>query len=216
MKYRTDSIDIVRQYPSREEEKENFEKRAKDISVDFLAAVRKHVISRLEYQLGANAISSLKIQWVMAVPAVWSPEAKNATKECAEAAGMGSRDELLMTSGPEAAASWALKKIQPNHLRVGNNIIILDAGEGMVDLVAYKIKRLEPTLQVEESGISTSGKCGGMFVDLIFEQLIDTKLAWAGMTIPETGRFEMRKHFELFVSAHYFEGIRLKLILRKD
>src|SRR6266487_1470672 len=80
-------------------------------------------------------------------------EAQHATRECAEAAGMGRADTLLMTSEPEAAAAYALKKIEPHNLKVGNSIVICDAGGGTVDLVTYRIKTLRPVLKVEESGI---------------------------------------------------------------
>jgi hypothetical protein len=119
------SIDMTSEYPSKEEEAPHYDKRAQDFAVDFLAAVRKHVVDTLRNNYGAAAFNALSVQWMITVPAVWSPEAKHATKRCAEAAGMGARETMLMTSEPEAAAVYALKKLEPHHLKVGNNIIIL-------------------------------------------------------------------------------------------
>lgn len=69
-----------------------------------------------------------KTQFVLTVPAVWSDAAKDATLKAAEKAGMGARGELKLISEPEAAAVYTLKAIQPNHLKIGDNFIVCDAG----------------------------------------------------------------------------------------
>lgn len=38
-----------------------------------------------------------------------------------------------MISEPEAAAVYTLKAIQPNHLNIGDNFIVCDAGGGTVE-----------------------------------------------------------------------------------
>lgn len=73
-------------------------------------------------------MSLTKVQFVLTVPAVWSDSAKDATLKAAEKAGMGKRHELQLISEPEAAAVYTLKAIQPNHLKVGDNFIVCDAG----------------------------------------------------------------------------------------
>lgn len=193
------SIDMTSRYPSKVEESPHYEKKAKDLAVDFLSKVREHVTTTLRAQYGRAAFDALEVRWMMTVPAIWSLEAKSTTKQCAEAAGMGTRDTLLMTSEPEAAAVYALRKLEPHHLQEGNNIIILDAGGGTVDLVSYRIKQLKPFLQVEESGVCSGGKCGGVFLNRVFEDMLDKKLAANGKDIPDDGRFELRKQFETFV-----------------
>jgi hypothetical protein len=42
---------------------------------------------------------------------------------------MRARHELQLISEPEAAAVYTLKAIQPNHLKIGDNFIVCDAGK---------------------------------------------------------------------------------------
>lgn len=74
-------------------------------------------------------MSMTKVEFVLTVPAVWSDSAKNATLQAAERAGMGNIHELKLISEPEAAAVYTLKAIQPNHLNIGDNFIVCDAGK---------------------------------------------------------------------------------------
>jgi len=77
-------------------------------------------------------MSMTKVQFVLTVPAVWSDSAKNATLQAAERAGMGNIHDLKLISEPEAAAVYTLRAIQPNHLKVGDNFIVCDAGEKFI------------------------------------------------------------------------------------
>ncbi len=105
-----------------------------------------------------------------------------------------------MTSEPEAAAVYALKQIEPHNLKVGNNIVICDAGGGTVDLITYRITSLKPHLKVEESGVCSGGKCGSVFLNRVFEEWFDNKLG--SSSISDVARAEMRKQWENFVSLH--------------
>jgi molecular chaperone DnaK (HSP70) len=171
------------------------------LAIDYLSSVRKHVITNLRQRYGSAAFDALEIEWIITVPAVWSPEAKHATRECAEAAGMGKGSSLMMTSEPEAAAVFALKKLEPHNLKVDNNIVICDAGGGTVDLVTYRIKALTPDLQVEESGICSGGKCGSVFLNRVFEHMVDKKLG--NSTLSDDAMAEMRKQWEHFVGPNF-------------
>ena len=73
-------------------------------------------------------MKTVKVEWVLTVPAVWSDSAKNATLQAAERAGMGKAKNLKLISEPEAAAVYTLKAIQPNNLNVGDNFVVCDAG----------------------------------------------------------------------------------------
>jgi hypothetical protein len=201
------SVDLSRRYPSKLEEAPHYEKKSRDLAIDYLTAVRKHVISELSNRYGSAAFNNLKIGWILTVPAVWSPEAKHATRDCAEAAGMGKGVDLLMTSEPEAAAVYALKRIEPHNLQVGNNILICDAGGGTVDLITYRIKKLSPTLEVEEGGVCSGGKCGSVFLNRVFEDWFDAKLGTG--TISDQSRAEMRDRWENYVGAHSYIFVKL-------
>jgi len=195
------SIDLSKDYPSKYEEKQNYEKKAKDLTIDYLTSVRKHVIKTLSENYGAAAFKALDVSWVMTVPALWSPEAQNATRECAEAAGMGNASSLMMTSEPEAGAAYALRKLEPHNVKIGHSIVVCDAGGGTADLVTYRIKALSPILKVAEAGIRSGGKCGSTFLNRIFEHEVDKRVGRNGMS--NNARAEMMKQWEFFV-MHLF------------
>jgi hypothetical protein len=95
---------------------------------DYLGEIYKHTMETLTRRYGETFMSLTKVQFVLTVPAVWSDSAKDATLKAAEKAGMGKRHELQLISEPEAAAVYTLKTIQPNHLKIGDNFVVCDAG----------------------------------------------------------------------------------------
>jgi hypothetical protein len=60
-------------------------------------------------------------------------------------------------------------------------MIDCNAGGGTVDLITYRILSMSP-LEVEESVVSCGGKCGGVFVNRIFEKMVDERLQNSGIT----------------------------------
>lgn len=69
-------------------------------------------------------------EYILTIPAVWSDLAKQKTKICAEAAGMGSGDRLHVISEPEAAAICVLEDLDPHFINVGDTFLVCDAGGG--------------------------------------------------------------------------------------
>jgi hypothetical protein len=105
-----------------------YDKTVMEAVSDYLAQIYKHTMETLTRRYGETFMSLTKVQFVLTVPAVWSDSAKDATLKAAEKAGMGKRHELQLISEPEAAAVYTLKAIQPNHLQIGDNFIVCDAG----------------------------------------------------------------------------------------
>ena len=95
---------------------------------DYLSQIHRHTMETLTKRYGETFMSMTKVQFVLTVPAVWSDSAKDATLKAAEKAGMGKKGDLKLISEPEAAAVYTLKAIQPNHLKVGDNFVVCDAG----------------------------------------------------------------------------------------
>jgi molecular chaperone DnaK (HSP70) len=100
-----------------------------DAVADYLTALRLHTMETMTRRYGQSFTDRIPVEWVLTVPAVWSDGAKHATLEAAEKAGMGQTGGVKMISEPEAAAVYTLKAIQPNHLTVGDNFIVCDAGK---------------------------------------------------------------------------------------
>jgi molecular chaperone DnaK (HSP70) len=105
-----------------------YDKTVMEAVSDYLAQIYKHTIETLTRRYGETFMALTKVQFVLTVPAVWSDSAKDATLKAAEKAGMGKRHELQLISEPEAAAVYTLKAIQPNHLQIGDNFVVCDAG----------------------------------------------------------------------------------------
>lgn len=104
-----------------------------DAVTDYLTQIQKHTMDTLRRRYGEGFVASTPVDWVLTCPAVWSDAAKNATLLAAERAEMGKKSQIQMISEPEAAAVYTLKAIQPTHLKVGDNLIVCDAGGGTVE-----------------------------------------------------------------------------------
>ncbi|KAF2403588.1 actin-like ATPase domain-containing protein [Trichodelitschia bisporula] len=186
-----------------------YDKTVNDAVSDYLTQIYNHTIDSLTKRYGETFIAKTRLEFVLTVPAVWSDSAKNATLLAAERAGMGSRHDLKLISEPEAAAVYTLKAIQPNHLKVGDNFIVCDAGGGTVDLIAYKIIQLAP-LRVEESAVGTGGLCGSAFLNYRFEDHVRTRIGeerYNNMREKKAKTWNMGlKYFEEFVKRNYDEN----------
>jgi len=98
-----------------------------------------------------------KVNFILTVPAIWSDSAKKKTEDAAIRAGMGNENGLELLSEPESAAIYTLKNVDTTHsqIRVGDRIVVCDAGGGTVDLISYDIERTHPSLSVMECAAGT-------------------------------------------------------------
>lgn len=183
-------------------------KNVNDAVSDYLTQIYNHTMDTLTRRYGKSFMDITKVEFVLTVPAVWSDAAKNATLQAAERAKMGDRHELRLISEPEAAAVYTLKAIQPNHLKIGDNFIVCDAGGGTVDLISYQITQLSP-LRVEESAVGTGGLCGSTFLNYRFEDHIKARLGierYEHMKEKKPKTWQMGlKYFEEFVKRNFNE-----------
>lgn len=181
-------------------------KTVQEAVADYLSALHRHTLETLHRRYGEAFVRDTRTEWVLTVPAVWSDAAKNATLLAAEKAGMGNREGIMLISEPEAAAVYTLKAIQPNHLKVGDNFVVCDAGGGTVDLIAYRIRGLNP-LRVEESVVGTGGLCGSAFLNYRFEDFVRGRLGEEtyGVMREKKGKtWNMGlKYFEEFVKRNF-------------
>ncbi|KAL7266661.1 hypothetical protein RUND412_010786 [Rhizina undulata] len=181
------------------------DKNVLDAVTDYLSALYNHTMDTLTRRYGESFMKATPVEWVLTCPAVWSDAAKNATKRAAERAGMVSLDGkgTRLISEPEAAAVYTLKAIQPNHLRVGDNFVVCDAGGGTVDLISYEITQLQPLL-VQESAVGSGALCGSAFLNYAFEDHCKRRLTpavWDTMR-PRTKTMAM-KFWDEYVKRNY-------------
>jgi molecular chaperone DnaK (HSP70) len=147
-------------------------KKAEEKVTDFLLKVREHVIAVLKGKLGNAVVNTTPIEWILTVPAIWSDQAKAATRACAEAAGFGKNAHMI--SEPEAAVTYALHSMDPGTLVPGDNFCACDAGGGTVDLITYTIEDAgEGKLATIREVVSGTGDvCGSSFLNNIFRKFL--------------------------------------------
>ncbi|KAF2665782.1 actin-like ATPase domain-containing protein [Microthyrium microscopicum] len=187
-------VDMTQSYEHDLADPPDYSRSATKMCTDYLTALRKQTQKALEKSYGASALRTRQIDWVITVPAVWSMKAKADTLKCAQEAGIGAGSKVTIVSEPEAAAAYALQTIEPMTLKEGHNFVVCDAGGGTVDLITYRLLNLSP-LEVEESAISSGGKCGGTFVNRIFEKMVMQRIGEkSGLT--DIGKHQMLQQFE--------------------
>lgn len=94
-------------------------KDARMVCQDFLTEVYRFVAKDLENRMTPAVFAMTPIECYLTIPAIWTDQARAATREAAIAAGFGSRpfDSIHMIPEPEAAALATLRKdLRPGSL----------------------------------------------------------------------------------------------------
>ncbi|EMT61794.1 Mitochondrial-type heat shock protein 70 [Fusarium odoratissimum] len=134
---------------------------------------------------------------VITLPAIWPPYAQQRMKQAAKTSGIldarsCGETKLRFISEPEAAALATIKDLSKRStIKVGDAMVICDAGGGTVDLISYQIESISPFV-VKECVKGDGGLCGGVFLDEQFLKLIKRKLApgsWDNVTSAEEKKF---------------------------
>ncbi|KAM9342363.1 heat shock 70 kDa protein 12A-like [Pholidichthys leucotaenia] len=131
---------------------------------------------------GSKLIAS-DFTWVLTVPAIWDPSAKQFMREAATQAGIvtsGTEDRLVIALEPEAASVWCKKLpadgfITQNHDGVtleqqpGIQYIVVDCGGGTIDITVHEVLdrgRLKELHKASGNGL------GGQTVDRKFREFL--------------------------------------------
>ncbi|KAM0208327.1 hypothetical protein ACHAPA_000240 [Fusarium lateritium] len=109
------------------------------------------------------------MDFVVTVPAIWSPKAKQSTEQAAAMAGFCGNQRIQLISEPEAAALYTLKTLSPSTLQVGRKFVVCDAGGGTVDLISYQVTKIG-RVEVKEVSEGTGGKCGSSMLNMRFRR----------------------------------------------
>jgi molecular chaperone DnaK (HSP70) len=73
---------------------------AEQLAKDYLKALKSHLVSILERELGNLQATNTPLEFLITVPAVWSDLAKEKTLVAAEKAGLGDDAPIHMISEP--------------------------------------------------------------------------------------------------------------------
>ncbi|KAL8758202.1 MAG: hypothetical protein Q9199_001665 [Rusavskia elegans] len=149
-------------------------KPATDVVTDYITAIYKHALNRIETKIPAEYLKMCQKKFVVTVPAVWSAKAMNATLLAAKQAGI---HPVSLIKEPEAAALYTLRMLQDKALAIGDAFVLCDAGGGTVDLISYEITTLAPTLELKELvtgkvSMSKGGMAGSLGVNKRFAQAV--------------------------------------------
>ncbi|KAH0528439.1 hypothetical protein TsFJ059_003308 [Trichoderma semiorbis] len=156
---------------------------ADKLVTDYLTALTEHLLYTLREKLGESVVKSTPLEFIITVPAIWSDLAKDKTKRACQRAvqslplAPGSSKTLIhLVSEPEAAAIYALHGLDPHGLKIGDTVVVVDAGGGTVDLISYTITGLKPILQVQEAAPGSGALCGSTFLNMRFAKFLKAKL----------------------------------------
>ncbi|CVK93290.1 hypothetical protein FPRO04_01251 [Fusarium proliferatum] len=144
---------------------------------DYLRQLWRHCRENIIRAEGRRMMRVSTVHLVVTLPAIWPYYVRSRMTEALGHAGLlnitkAGHTALDFISEPEAAALTCLKENADRfNVRVGDHFAICDAGGGTVDLITYKIEKLDPLI-ISESVKGDGGLCGAMFLDERFLKLL--------------------------------------------
>lgn len=165
-------------------------KKAVQVVGDYLKKVHDHLIEAINEKCGGSDILDVTpIEYWITVPAIWSDEAKIATRQAAMFAGFGSRpiDEINLVPEPEAAAMLTLNTSASeieSLVKANTGVLVCDCGGGTVDITSYTIASTSPSLVLNESCGGAGAKCGGTYIDRNLHELMTKRFGQAFSSLP--------------------------------
>lgn len=149
----------------------SLDKTAVDVAADYLHRLWNHATATLKSRFGEAFYEDLQIKLVLTIPAIWDHQAQEMTKAAARKAGMMNRSnmKLELVSEPEAAARYVFS--ENLSLKVGDAFVVCDAGGGTIDLISYKVEKLNP-LRLKMCSEATGDLYGAVFLDNAFEKTV--------------------------------------------
>lgn len=84
------------------------------------------------------------------------------------------RDQPRVTTEAQAASLHCVAEVGPTSMKNGQHFLVCDAGGGTVDIAVHKVVGNRSADDIAEVSVQSGGKCGSLFLDLRFEQLVTT------------------------------------------
>ncbi|KAI0547884.1 hypothetical protein F4679DRAFT_597111 [Xylaria curta] len=163
---------------------------------DYLKVLWEHITSEIKDAKGASLVNGTRYHVVLSVPAIWKGYARDRMYQAAKRAGIldyrvVGTTTLDFISEPEAAALATLPELDNrDDLAIGDSFVVMDAGGGTVDIISYKVDKLEPMI-MSECVEGDGALCGATFVDKAFESLVERRVgyrAWKEMKTSEISK----------------------------
>ncbi|KAK4188114.1 hypothetical protein QBC35DRAFT_451557 [Podospora australis] len=153
-------------------------KTTEDIVADYLTEVARCVRQAIENARVKEDFNTFPIDLIITHPAIWDARAMNVTFRAVNTAFHRVFPEMedlpgkvRMTSESEACAQCIMRTSlseSKRELRRGACFVVVDAGGGTVDLVAYRIDQVQPAFQISRVTELSSGRYGATRIDEYF------------------------------------------------
>ncbi|KAF5601485.1 mitochondrial-type heat shock 70 [Fusarium subglutinans] len=167
----------------------------------YLRKLWNHAIDSIQRTVGVELLKKSPFHVVITLPAIWPPYAQQRMKQAAKTSGIldarsCGETKLRFISEPEAAALATIKDLSKRStMKIGDTMVICDAGGGTVDLISYQIESISPFVVkecVKGDAHLLGGLCGGVFLDEKFLKLVKRKLtpgSWHSVSSVEEKKF---------------------------
>ncbi|XP_031433644.1 heat shock 70 kDa protein 12A-like [Clupea harengus] len=148
-----------------------------------LRYLKDHALNMISNHTNGRTFSASNVTWVLTVPAIWNPAAKQFMREAAIQGGLVTETDsskLIIALEPEAASVWCKQLPSDGFISEGldNNIleqntetqyIVVDCGGGTVDITVHEV--LDKGL-LKELHRASGNDMGGGSVDAKFKNLL--------------------------------------------
>ncbi|XP_018545955.1 heat shock 70 kDa protein 12A-like [Lates calcarifer] len=152
------------------------------IFTEALRYLKEDALETISAKTGRKFIAS-DFTWVLTVPAIWDPSAKQFMREAATQAGIvtkGTEDRLVIALEPEAASVWCKKLpaegfITQNHggdsleHSPGTQYIVVDCGGGTIDITVHEVLDGGALKELHKA---SGNDLGGQTVDKKFKEFL--------------------------------------------
>ncbi|XP_026017346.1 heat shock 70 kDa protein 12A-like [Astatotilapia calliptera] len=157
--------------------------KALKVFTEALRHLKEDALKFISENAGGKQFIASDFTWVVTVPAIWDPSAKQFMREAATQAGIvtaGKEDRLVIALEPEAASVWC-KKLPADGFKTENNsevtfeqasgtqYIVVDCGGGTIDITVHEV--LEGGA-LKELHKASGNDLGGQTVDIKFKEFL--------------------------------------------
>ncbi|CAN9512659.1 unnamed protein product [Ophioblennius macclurei] len=158
--------------------------KALKVFTEALRYLKDSALKTINNTSGREFIAS-DFNWVLTVPAIWDPSAKQFMRKAATQAGIvtkGNETKLIIALEPEAASIWC-KKLPADGFTAqnqgdntleqspGTQYIVVDCGGGTVDITVHEVLDGGALKELHKA---SGNNMGGQIVDQKFKELLKT------------------------------------------
>uniref|UniRef100_A0A3Q0SY20 Heat shock 70 kDa protein 12A n=1 Tax=Amphilophus citrinellus TaxID=61819 RepID=A0A3Q0SY20_AMPCI len=157
--------------------------KALKVFTEALRFLKEHALKTIAENTEGSQFIASDFTWVLTVPAIWDPSAKQFMREAAAQAGIvteGNEEGLVIALEPEAASVWCRKLpadgfIAENYGEVtldqtkGTQYIVVDCGGGTIDITVHEVLKGGALKELHKA---SGNDLGGQSVDRKFKEFL--------------------------------------------